>query len=121
MGKILSNQLNETNSYALVKNPIQNAITVTNDEKERIKQMTTGGKNSDPNSSDQSKLKIKNINSNFKVGVIDRMSNNLKVTREQNVRKNSNVDGDKSLIQKQSPRKEQYMKEAKELNHLNDI
>ena len=43
IGRIISNQLAEQNSFALIKNPMMNAITVTNDEVERKKAMTTGG------------------------------------------------------------------------------
>tara|TARA_B110000285_G_C14995729_1_gene548732 strand:- start:462 stop:668 length:207 start_codon:yes stop_codon:yes gene_type:complete len=43
IGKIISNQLAEQNSFALIKNPMMNAITVTNDDIERKKAMTTGG------------------------------------------------------------------------------
>jgi hypothetical protein len=82
LGQIIANQLSEVNTFALVKNPIQNAISVTEDEKERIKAMTTGGISTAEGMNDQSKMKIKNINSNFKVGVIERMSNNLRLTRE---------------------------------------
>ena len=60
---------------------MMNAITVTNDEAERKKAMTTGGVSQSTNL-DPEKLKVKNITSTFKVGAIQRMANNLKSTRQ---------------------------------------
>ena len=48
---------------------MMNAITVTNDEAERKKAMTTGGVSQSTNL-DPEKLKVKNITSTFKVGAI---------------------------------------------------
>lgn len=62
-----------------------NAMNVTNENADRKKAMTTGGVSQNTNQ-DPEKIKVKNITSTFKVGAIQRMSNNLKSTLKQNTR-----------------------------------
>lgn len=40
MSRQIKSQLNEVNAFKLAKNPIQNAINSTNEEKDRVKNLT---------------------------------------------------------------------------------
>lgn len=41
MSRQIKAQLNEVNKFKLAKNPISNAINTTNEEKDRVKNMTS--------------------------------------------------------------------------------
>lgn len=81
MSRQIKAQLNEVNKFKLAQNPISNAINSTNEEKDRVKNMTSMQKKTD-NTSGGVPI-VKNITSQFKNDTILRMNTQFKNTREE--------------------------------------